>query len=89
MDLKYEASLKMQNMAKNATNALQRRKFFKLGLLKTSLHCQRQCSNFDWSIVYVCVCCHSNEIRTLIANLPNSAQLGGIPYHSPKLHSGQ
>jgi len=23
-----------------------------------------------------------------IANPPNSAQLGGIPYHSPKLHRG-
>jgi len=29
------------------------------------------------------VCCHSNETRALIANLPNSAQLEGTPYHSP------
>ena len=33
-------------------------------------------------------CCHSNATRSPIANPPNSAQLGGIPYHSPKLHPG-
>jgi len=27
-------------------------------------------------------------MRAPIANLPNSAQLGGIPYHCPKLHLG-
>jgi len=26
--------------------------------------------------------------RALIANPPNSTQLRGIPYHSPKLHPG-
>jgi len=31
---------------------------------------------------------HSNATRAPIANPPNSAQLGGIPYHSPKLHPG-
>jgi len=35
-----------------------------------------------------CVRCHSNAIRAQIANPANSAQLGGIPYHSPKLHPG-
>ena len=34
------------------------------------------------------LCCHSNTTRALIANPPNSAQLGGIPYHYPKLHPG-
>jgi len=29
------------------------------------------------------VCCHSNVTRAPIANLPNSAQLEGTPYHSP------
>jgi len=33
-------------------------------------------------------CCHSNASRAPIANPPNSAQLGGIPYHSPKLPPG-
>jgi len=33
-------------------------------------------------------CCHSNATRATIANPPNSAQLGGIPYHSAKLHPG-
>ena len=28
-------------------------------------------------------CCHSNATHAPIANPPNSAQLGGIPYHSP------
>jgi len=32
--------------------------------------------------------CHSNEIRASIANPPNSAQLEGTLYHSPKLHPG-
>ena len=34
------------------------------------------------------LCCHSNETRAPIANPPNSAQLEGTPYHSPKLHPG-
>ena len=34
------------------------------------------------------LCCHSNEIRALIANLPNSAQLKGTVYHSTNLHTG-
>jgi len=39
------------------------------------------CHAFPW-------CCHSNATPAPIANPPNSAQLGGIPYHSPKLHPG-
>jgi len=35
------------------------------------------------------LCCHSHATRSPIANPPNSAQLGGIPYHSPKLHPGR
>jgi len=31
-------------------------------------------------------CCHSNETCALTANLPNTAQLGGNPYHSHKLY---
>ena len=34
------------------------------------------------------LCCDSNATCALIANPPNSAQLGGIRYHSPKLHPG-
>ena len=41
-----------------------------------------------YSIVYVHVCCHSNATQALIANLPNSAQLGGTRNHSPKLYLG-
>ena len=33
-------------------------------------------------------CCHGNATRALTANPPNSTQLGGIPYHAPKLHPG-
>jgi len=36
------------------------------------------CHAFPW-------CCHSNATSAPIANPPNSAQLGGIPYQSPKL----
>jgi len=32
------------------------------------------------------LCCHSNETRALISNSPNSAQLGGAHYNSPKLY---
>jgi len=34
------------------------------------------------------LCCHSNATRASFANPPNSAQLGGSPYHSSKLHPG-
>jgi len=34
------------------------------------------------------LCCRSNATRAPIVNPPNSAQLGGIPYHSFKLHPG-
>jgi len=34
------------------------------------------------------LCCHSNATRVPIANLPNSAQLGGSLYQAPKLHPG-
>jgi len=34
------------------------------------------------------ICCHSNKTGAPIENLPNSAQLEGTPYHSPKLHVG-
>jgi len=34
------------------------------------------------------LCDHSNATCAPIANWTNSAQLGGIPYHSPKLHPG-
>ena len=30
-------------------------------------------------------CCHSKETHAPISNLPNSAQLGGTPYNSPRL----
>jgi len=40
------------------------------------------------SVFAFALCCHSNTTRAPIANPPNSAQLGGIPYHSPKLHPG-
>jgi len=34
------------------------------------------------------LCCHSNETRIPIANLPNSAQIGAPPTIPPKLHPG-
>ena len=34
------------------------------------------------------LCCYSNATGAPIANLPNSAQLGGSLYHAPKLHPG-
>jgi len=34
------------------------------------------------------LCYHSNETRAPIPNPPSSAQLGCIPYHSPKLYPG-
>jgi len=39
-------------------------------------------------ISHLALCCHSNVTHAPIANLPNSAQLEGTPYHSPKLHPG-
>jgi len=40
-----------------------------------------------WHFAFA-LCCHSNATHAPIANPPNSAQLRGIPYHSPKLHLG-
>ena len=40
------------------------------------------------NILRLALCCHSNETPELTANLPNSAQLEGTPYHSPNLHPG-
>jgi len=34
------------------------------------------------------LCCHSNETCAPTANLPNSGQLEGTLYHSPRLHPG-
>ena len=34
------------------------------------------------------MCCHGNATRAPSANPPNSAELGGIPSHSAKLHQG-
>jgi len=34
------------------------------------------------------LCCHGNATRAPITNPPNSARLGGIPYHFAKLHPG-
>jgi len=34
------------------------------------------------------LCCHSNETHVPIANVPNSVQLEGAPYHSLNLHLG-
>jgi len=35
-------------------------------------------------ILRLALCCHGNETREQIANLPNNAQLGGTHYHSLK-----
>jgi len=40
-----------------------------------------------WHFAFV-LCCHSNETRAPITNLPNGAQLRSTPYYSPKLHPG-
>jgi len=37
---------------------------------------------------HVRLCCHSNKTCAPIANPSSSAQIEGIPYNSPKLHSG-
>ena len=47
----------------------------------------QQCSATVLPLTYVCVV-NSNETRAPNANPPNSAQLEGTPYHSPKLHLG-
>ena len=63
-------------------------------LLQPLLLCQpqmttrhRRSTSTRWHFAFG-LCCHSNETQASIANPPNSAQLGGTPYHSPKLHQG-
>ena len=50
--------------------------------------CLALCCPCDETHAPTAVCCHSNEIRAPIANPPDSAQLQGTLYHSPKLHPG-
>jgi len=47
----------------------------------------RASTSTRWRFTFA-LCCHSNETSALMANLPNSAQLEGTLYHSPKLHPG-
>ena len=51
---------------------------------KPGLQGEQALADISRSVLY----CHSNETRAPIANPPNSAQLEGTPYHSPKLHLG-
>ena len=47
----------------------------------------QQCAHTPRKLGFA-LCCHSNATRASIANLPNSAQLGGCLYHALKLHPG-
>ena len=47
----------------------------------------RASTSTRWHFAFA-LCCHSNATRAPIVNLPNRAQLGGTPYHFPKLHLG-
>jgi len=47
----------------------------------------RASTSTRWHFAFA-LCWNSNATRSPIANLPNSAQLGGTLYHFPKLHSG-
>jgi len=53
--------------------------------LKRNRH--RVSTSTRWPFAFA-LCCHNNENRAPIANLPNSAQLEGILYHSSNLHPG-
>jgi len=48
---------------------------------------RRASTSTRWHFTFA-LCCHSNATRAPIANPPHSVQLGGILYHSPKLHTG-
>jgi len=48
--------------------------------------CSERVQSNRWHLAFA-LCRHSNETRAPTANPPNSAQLWGTPYHSPKLHS--
>ena len=39
-------------------------------------------------ILHLALCCHGNETRAPLANLPSNVQLEGTPCDSPKLHPG-
>ena len=55
-----------------------------------SIHLKNQIKNYAdiEQVRSIRRCCHSNETYAPTANPPNSAQLEGTPYHSPKLHPG-
>jgi len=58
-----------------------------LFLCTTSTTRHRASTSTRWHFAFG-LCCHSNETRAPIANLPNRAQLGRTIYHSPNLHPG-
>jgi len=64
---------------------LPRQRSASVGLLRNQAH-ERVQALAD--ISRSALCCHSNETRAPTTNPPNRAQLGGTPYHSPKLHPG-
>jgi len=49
---------------------------------------RHRASTSTHDILRSALCCYGNETHAPIANLPNSAQLEGTPYHSSKLHQG-
>jgi len=48
----------------------------------------KPCTEWVQALADILLRCHSNKTRAPTTNLPNDAQLEGIPYHSPKLHPG-
>jgi len=60
--------------------------------IRSARHCVRRAVGLAWRITaglcHAFLVFHSNATCAPIANPPNSAQLRGIPYHSPKLHPG-
>ena len=50
-----------------------------------TLTTHRASTSTGWNFAFA-LCCHSNETRAPVANLPNSVQLEGTPTDFPKLH---
>jgi len=80
-------SIKVDHSANIAEWLLKLQNVILLGSKTTSHSWWQANTGTHWHFAFA-LCCHSNETHAPITNLSNSAQLGGTPYHSSKLHPG-
>jgi len=72
----------------SCSHLVDEKRLTELWLTKPKQTRRRAGTSTRWHFAFA-LYCHSNATRAPIGNPPNTAQLGGTPYHSPKLHPGR